>query len=261
MPLTRSRSAPRSRGEAAQSAGEIEPAHLAFEDHAESVDAVGVGGDRLGRHRRSGRPAARRTARRRHRRSRRRGTRSARSLSASSRRTRSGPSGARSVLVITSVSASAACRPASAKRSRLSAPFTASTRVTTRAKCNEWSSIGSAPSVKRIGAGSASPVVSIDDPAKPPDFAGLAPLEKAAQGAREILAHGAAQAPAGQFQHTALDKIDEVVVDRDLADLVDDDGGVGEGGRDERAAQQRRFAAAEKPGQHGRRQGFRSGHA
>ena len=45
-----------------------------------------------------------------------------------------GPSGARSVLVITSTSASAACRAASAKRSSVAAPCTASTRVTTAAE-------------------------------------------------------------------------------------------------------------------------------
>ena len=32
-------------GEAAQSAGKIETAQLAFENHAESIDAVGVNGD------------------------------------------------------------------------------------------------------------------------------------------------------------------------------------------------------------------------
>ena len=95
------------------------------------------------------------------------------------------------------------------------------------------------------------------DPAKPPDFAGIAALEEAAQGAREVLAHRAAQASPRQFQHTALDEIDEVMVDRDLAELVDDDSRIGEGGRDERTPQQRRFATAEKPGQHGRRQSLR----
>ena len=44
---------------------------------------------------------------------------------------------------------------------------------------------------------------------------------------RQILAHRAAQAAAGQFEHLPFDEIDEVMVDRDLADLVDDDGGVG----------------------------------
>ena len=67
-----------------------------------------------------------------------------------------------------------------------------------------------------------------DDPPKPPDLACLAPVKQGAQGARKILTDGAAQATARQFEHAPLDEIDEVVVDRDLADLVDDDGGVGE---------------------------------
>ena len=82
--------------------------------------------------------------------------------------------------------------------------------------------------MKRIGAGSARPRRLDDDPAKPPDLAGIASLDQAAQGSRQVFADGAAQATAGQFEHAALDKVDEVMVDRDLADLVDDDRGVGE---------------------------------
>ena len=42
-------------GEASQSAGEVEPTQGSFEDHTESIDAVGMHGDRLGRRYRSGR--------------------------------------------------------------------------------------------------------------------------------------------------------------------------------------------------------------
>ena len=77
----------------------------------------------------------------------------------------------------------------------------------------------------------------------------LASLEEAAQCAREVFAYRAAQATPGQLEHIALDKVDEMMIDRDLADLVDDDGCVGECGRDQSAAQERRFAAAEKAGQ------------
>src|SRR5207253_10112677 len=42
-------------GEASQSAGEVEPTQGSFEDHTESIDAVGMDGDRLGRGYRSGR--------------------------------------------------------------------------------------------------------------------------------------------------------------------------------------------------------------
>ena len=91
------------------------------------------------------------------------------------------------------------------------------------------------------------------DPAKPLDLAGLAPLEQAAQRASQVFADGAAQAAAWQFKDAALDKVDEVMIDRDLADFVDDDGRVGEGRRGEGATQQRRLAAAEKAGQQGGR--------
>ena len=100
-----------------------------------------------------------------------------------------------------------------------------------------------------------------DDPAETPDLAGIAAIKKAAQRLRQVFADGAAQTTARQLDHAALDEIDEVMIDRDLADLVDDDGGVGEFGRDQRSAQQRRLAAAEKAGQQGRRQDLRFGHA
>ena len=100
-----------------------------------------------------------------------------------------------------------------------------------------------------------------DYPAKLPDLAGVAAVQEATQRAREVLPHRTAQASPRQLQHTALDEIDEVMVDRDLAELVDDDRRIGEGGREERTAQQRRFATAEKPGQHCRGQSLRQGHA
>ena len=100
-----------------------------------------------------------------------------------------------------------------------------------------------------------------DNAAKPPDLPGITPLEKAAQGPRQVLAHGAAQTTSRQFEHIALDEVDQVMIDRDLADLVDDDGGVGELGRGQRPAQQRRFATAEKARQQGCRQGLWFGHS
>ena len=47
-----------------------------------------------------------------------------------------------------------------------------------------------------------------DDPAKPPDLAGITPLYEAPQGPRQVLAYGAAQATARQFEHIAFDKVD-----------------------------------------------------
>ena len=98
------------------------------------------------------------------------------------------------------------------------------------------------------------------DPAEPSDLARLAPIEQAAQGSGQILTDGAAQAPARQLDDAAFDEIDKVMVDRDLADLVDDHGRVGERRRGQRMAQQSGLAAAEKTGQHRRRQGIRFGH-
>ena len=77
----------------------------------------------------------------------------------------------------------------------------------------------------------------------------IAPLDQAAQGPRQILAHRAAQAAARQFQHVAFDEIEQIMIDRDLADLVDHHCGIAERRIDQPAAQQRRFAAAEKAGQ------------
>ena len=136
----------------------------------------------------------------------------------------------------------------------VSAPATASTRVTTRARRSRWSSIGSVPSVNRIGPGSARPLVSTT---RRPNRR-ISPASRRsirlAQRLGQILAHGAAQAAARQFQDLAFDEIDEVMVDRDLADLVDHDRGVGKCRVAQRAAQQRRFAAAEKSGQQRDRQ-------
>ena len=82
--------------------------------------------------------------------------------------------------------------------------------------------------MNRIGAGVGKAAGFDDDPPKRSDLAGLAPVEQRAQGASKILADGAAKATARQFEHTPFDEIDQVVVDRNLADLVDHDGGVGE---------------------------------
>ena len=59
----------------------------------------------------------------------------------------SSDTGAKSVFEITSASATAAWRTASAKRASVAAPFSASITVTTRPNDNRASSIGSAPSV------------------------------------------------------------------------------------------------------------------
>ena len=92
-----------------------------------------------------------------------------------------------------------------------------------------------------------------DNPAKLADLAGVAPLDQAAQSARQVLAYRAAQAAAGQLEHVTFDKVDQMMIDRDLADLVDDDGCVRQPGRGQCPAQQCRLAAAQKACQQGRR--------
>ncbi len=52
---------------------------------------------------------------------------------------------------------------------------------------------------------------------------------------------------------SSLDMLDQQVVEADLAELVDDDGGVGERGIVQQAVEQRGLAGAEKAGEHGER--------
>ena len=109
IPLTRNKSLPRVAGEPAERAGEVETGDRAAETDGEGVDPVGMGGDRFGRREapaQRDRAAANNTAP---------GSpismaemRDARSLTRSSRRIKSEPSGLRSVLLMTRVSASAA---------------------------------------------------------------------------------------------------------------------------------------------------------
>ena len=65
----------------------------------------------------------------------------------------------------------------------------------------------------------------------------------------------AAQAPRFEQDHRIIDTIEEMMVEADLAELVDQHGRVGEAVVGQHALQQRRLAGTEKPGQqvHGRR--------
>ncbi len=242
---------------AAESTGEIEPAHRAFEDHPERIDAVGVDGDRLGRHHGSGR------------------------CRAVAEQHQAGILGlGREDAVGAVVERIETADEIWTERREVGLgdhqrigerglPPRLGEAVETVGAIHRVDESDDPRQMQRvvehrIGAqceedrsGVGKPGGFDHDPPKPPDFAGIAALEEAAQGARKVLAHRTAQASPRQFQHTTLDEIDEVMVDRDLAELVDDDSRIGEGGRDERAPQQRRFATAEKPGQHGRRQSLR----
>ena len=99
------------------------------------------------------------------------------------------------------------------------------------------------------------------DAAERPKPPGVTPLDQVAQALRKILPHHAAEAATRQLEDAALDKIHEKVVDRDRADLVDNDRRIGKRGGGKRAAQQRRLAAAEKSGQQRHRQIVDSGDA
>ena len=69
----------------------------------------------------------------------------------------------------------------------------------------------------------------------------------------EVAAERAAQASGGQQHDIFVDLLDQQVIEADLAELVDDDRGVGERGIAQQAIEQRRLAGAEKAGQHGQR--------
>ncbi len=105
------------------------------------------------------------------------------------------------------------------------------------------------------GAGSASPVVSMHHAAE----GGAAIVEIAQQVLQrvdEVAAHRAAQAAALQQHHVVVDMLDQQMVEADLAELVDDDGGLGERRVLEQPVEQRGLAGAEEAGEHGQRDGL-----
>ncbi len=85
------------------------------------------------------------------------------------------------------------------------------------------------------------------------DLTGLAPALQVEQRRDEIAAHSAAQAARGQGEQCLVAAGDQFVVQADLAELVDDDGGAGEGGIAQDAGDQRGLATAEKAGDDGDR--------
>ena len=80
------------------------------------------------------------------------------------------------------------------------------------------------------------------------DFAALALGEQAPERALQVAADGAAQTAAVHQQHAFLGMLDQVVVEADLAEFVDEHGGVAQGGRFQQPGQQGRLAAAEEAG-------------
>ena len=100
------------------------------------------------------------------------------------------------------------------------------------------------------GAGSASPVVSSITRRKA-DAAVVEIAQQAFERDDQIAAQRAAQAAALQQHHVVVDGLDQQMVEADLAELVDDDGGVGERRILQQAVEQRGLAGAEEAGQHG----------
>ena len=98
--------------------------------------------------------------------------------------------------------------------------------------------IGEAGGFQQHAAEAAAPVVEI--------------AQQRLQRVDQIAAHGAAQAARLQQHHVVADIFHQQVVEADLAEFVDDDGGVGERRLFEQAVEQRGLAGAEKAGEHGR---------
>ena len=67
-----------------------------------------------------------------------------------------------------------------------------------------------------------------DDAAQPGDAAGLQAVDQIGERIDEIAAHRAAQAAVGELDDAVGRLLDQQMVDRDVAELVDDDGRVGE---------------------------------
>ena len=82
------------------------------------------------------------------------------------------------------------------------------------------------------------------------DPAGLQPVDEIGQRVDQFAAHRAAQAAVRQLDDAVGRLLDQQMVDRHVAELVDDDGGVGQRRVLEQPVEQRRLAGAEKAGQH-----------
>ena len=88
-----------------------------------------------------------------------------------------------------------------------------------------------------------------DDAPQGRDAPGLHAVDQIGQRIDEVAADRAAQASVRELDDAVGRLLDEQVVDGDVAELVDDDGGVGEGRVLQQAVEQRRLAGAEEAGQ------------
>ena len=77
--------------------------------------------------------------------------------------------------------------------------------------------------------------------------------QQALQRLDEVAAHGAAQASRRQQHDAFVDLLHQQVIEADLAELVDDDGGIGKRRVLQQAIEEGGFAGSEKAGQHAQR--------
>jgi len=91
------------------------------------------------------------------------------------------------------------------------------------------------------------------NPAKRRGFALVAAHQKPSERRLQVAAQRAADTAAGHDRHLALDRLDQQVVDADLAPFVNDYRAVGHVGVAEQAVQQGGLATAEKTGDDGDR--------
>jgi len=82
------------------------------------------------------------------------------------------------------------------------------------------------------------------------DLASVAAGEETAQGLGKVAAHRAADAAARHHGDLARDRLDEQVIEGNLAELVDDHGAVAHARMAQEPVQQRRLARAEIAGDH-----------
>jgi hypothetical protein len=85
------------------------------------------------------------------------------------------------------------------------------------------------------------------------DAAVVAPAQQVLKGGDEIAAHRATQAAGRQQDHAVIDGLDEKMIEADLAELVDDDDGVGKGRIAQKTVQEGRLAGAKEPREDGER--------
>jgi hypothetical protein len=128
-------------------------------------------------------------------------------------------------------------------------PFTASTVVTTAPRGDAARNPGIGHQGLQNGCWIGEPAGLDHHAGERRDAAGVAAPQKIAERRREVVADLAAQAPGLQRDETVLARFDQIVVDADVAEFVDDDGGPRKFRLAQQATEQGRLAAAEETGE------------